>query len=114
MSKHERGYGTNVSRANAQYICFSEYRVPNSLFVDDCSPDYDRAVRTRPYESRSSGETNMTHEARMADLSRTPQEEHFRRWGQELVEQGRLKPGMTVMMTSFGAGVTWGSILMRW
>ena len=32
----------------------------------------------------------------------------------ELVEQGRLKPGMTVMMTSFGAGVTWGSILMRW
>ncbi len=32
----------------------------------------------------------------------------------ELVEEGRLKPGMTVMMTSFGAGVTWGSILMRW
>ena len=32
----------------------------------------------------------------------------------ELVEAGRLKPGMTMMMTSFGAGVTWGSVLMRW
>ncbi len=32
----------------------------------------------------------------------------------ELVEAGRLKEGMTVMMTSFGAGATWGSVLMRW
>ncbi|MFN0119173.1 MAG: beta-ketoacyl-ACP synthase III [Blastocatellia bacterium] len=32
----------------------------------------------------------------------------------ELVESGRLQPGMTIMMTSFGAGVTWGSVLMRW
>jgi 3-oxoacyl-[acyl-carrier-protein] synthase III len=32
----------------------------------------------------------------------------------ELARSGRLKPGMTVMMTSFGAGVTWGSVLMRW
>ncbi len=32
----------------------------------------------------------------------------------ELVEAGRLQPGLNVMMTSFGAGVTWGSILMRW
>ncbi len=32
----------------------------------------------------------------------------------ELVEAGRLKEGMTVMMTSFGAGTTWGSVLMRW
>jgi 3-oxoacyl-[acyl-carrier-protein] synthase-3 len=32
----------------------------------------------------------------------------------ELVEAGRLKPGMTVMLTSFGAGATWGSVLMRW
>jgi 3-oxoacyl-[acyl-carrier-protein] synthase-3 len=32
----------------------------------------------------------------------------------ELVTSGRLRPGMTVMMTSFGAGVTWGAVLMRW
>ncbi|HYE72692.1 MAG TPA: 3-oxoacyl-[acyl-carrier-protein] synthase III C-terminal domain-containing protein, partial [Blastocatellia bacterium] len=32
----------------------------------------------------------------------------------ELVTSGQLKPGMTVMMTSFGAGVTWGAVLMRW
>lgn len=32
----------------------------------------------------------------------------------ELVTSGRLKPGMNVMMTSFGAGVTWGAVLMRW
>ncbi|HZS09623.1 MAG TPA: beta-ketoacyl-ACP synthase III [Blastocatellia bacterium] len=32
----------------------------------------------------------------------------------ELSEAGRLKPGMIVMMTSFGAGATWGSVLMRW
>jgi 3-oxoacyl-[acyl-carrier-protein] synthase III len=32
----------------------------------------------------------------------------------ELVTSGRLKPGMTVMMSSFGAGVTWGAVLMRW
>jgi 3-oxoacyl-[acyl-carrier-protein] synthase-3 len=32
----------------------------------------------------------------------------------ELSESGRLKPGMTVMLTSFGAGTTWGSALLRW
>lgn len=32
----------------------------------------------------------------------------------ELVRAGRLKPGMNVMMTSFGAGVTWSAVLMRW
>lgn len=32
----------------------------------------------------------------------------------ELVESGRLTPGTTLLMTSFGAGVTWGGILMRW
>jgi 3-oxoacyl-[acyl-carrier-protein] synthase-3 len=32
----------------------------------------------------------------------------------ELVAAGRLQEGMTVMLTSFGAGVTWGSVLMRW
>lgn len=32
----------------------------------------------------------------------------------ELVEAGRLKPGTMLLMTSFGAGVTWGGVLMRW
>lgn len=32
----------------------------------------------------------------------------------ELSEAGQLKPGMTVMLTAFGAGTTWGSVLMRW
>ncbi len=32
----------------------------------------------------------------------------------ELVEAGRLKPGTTLLMTSFGAGATWGGVLMRW
>ena len=32
----------------------------------------------------------------------------------ELAEAGRLKPGTTLLMTSFGAGVTWGGVLMRW
>ena len=32
----------------------------------------------------------------------------------ELVEAGRLQSGMTVMLTAFGAGATWGSVLLRW
>jgi 3-oxoacyl-[acyl-carrier-protein] synthase III len=32
----------------------------------------------------------------------------------ELVVSGRLKEGMTVMLTSFGAGATWGAVLLRW
>ena len=44
----------------------------------------------------------MTHEARMADLSRTPQEEHFRRWGQELVEQGRLRRARELRLRQLG------------
>jgi 3-oxoacyl-[acyl-carrier-protein] synthase-3 len=32
----------------------------------------------------------------------------------ECVRSGRLVPGMTVMMTAFGAGVTWGSTVIRW
>ena len=32
----------------------------------------------------------------------------------ELVEAGRLQPGTNLLMTSFGAGVTWGGVLMRW
>jgi 3-oxoacyl-[acyl-carrier-protein] synthase-3 len=32
----------------------------------------------------------------------------------ECVESGRLKEGDLVLMTSFGGGATWGSVLMRW
>jgi 3-oxoacyl-[acyl-carrier-protein] synthase-3 len=27
---------------------------------------------------------------------------------------GRLKPGMTVLLVTFGAGFTWGSLVLRW
>ena len=29
-------------------------------------------------------------------------------------EEGRLKPGMIVMLVAFGAGFTWGSVVLRW
>ena len=29
-------------------------------------------------------------------------------------EEGRLQPGMIVMLVSFGAGFTWGSVVLRW
>ena len=32
----------------------------------------------------------------------------------ECVQSNRLKPGDVVMMSAFGAGVTWGAVLMRW
>lgn len=32
----------------------------------------------------------------------------------ECVETGRIKGGDLVLMTSFGGGVTWGAVLMRW
>jgi 3-oxoacyl-[acyl-carrier-protein] synthase-3 len=32
----------------------------------------------------------------------------------ECVESGKVKEGDLVMMTSFGGGVTWGAVLMRW
>ncbi len=32
----------------------------------------------------------------------------------EARQAGRLKPGMTVLLVAFGAGFTWGSILIRW
>ncbi|HZS43507.1 MAG TPA: beta-ketoacyl-ACP synthase III [Blastocatellia bacterium] len=32
----------------------------------------------------------------------------------ECVQSGRLKKGDVVMMSAFGAGVTWGAVLMRW
>ena len=32
----------------------------------------------------------------------------------EAAEEGRLEPGDLVQMTAVGAGLTWGSVLMRW
>jgi 3-oxoacyl-[acyl-carrier-protein] synthase-3 len=32
----------------------------------------------------------------------------------ECVRSGRLKKGALILMSAFGAGVTWGAILMRW
>lgn len=32
----------------------------------------------------------------------------------ELVAAGKLQPGMIIMLTAFGAGATWGSVLLRW
>ncbi len=29
-------------------------------------------------------------------------------------EEGRLKPGMVAMLVAFGAGFTWGSVVVRW
>lgn len=32
----------------------------------------------------------------------------------EAVREGRLRPGMIVLLTGFGAGLTWGSVVLRW
>lgn len=32
----------------------------------------------------------------------------------ECIEAGRISPGDVVLMASFGGGVTWGGVLMRW
>jgi 3-oxoacyl-[acyl-carrier-protein] synthase III len=32
----------------------------------------------------------------------------------EAADDGRLQPGMLVLVTAFGGGVTWGSALLRW
>lgn len=32
----------------------------------------------------------------------------------EAEQQGRLKPGMVVLLVSFGAGFTWGAVVVRW
>jgi 3-oxoacyl-[acyl-carrier-protein] synthase-3 len=32
----------------------------------------------------------------------------------DAAEDGRLKPGKLVLMTGMGAGLTWGSALIRW
>ncbi|MES1247968.1 MAG: 3-oxoacyl-[acyl-carrier-protein] synthase III C-terminal domain-containing protein [Actinomycetota bacterium] len=30
------------------------------------------------------------------------------------MDDGRIKPGSLLLMTGMGAGLTWGSALMRW
>ena len=32
----------------------------------------------------------------------------------EAVESGRVKNGDVVVLTAFGAGLTWGSVVLRW
>ena len=32
----------------------------------------------------------------------------------EAVEEGRIQPGSLILMTAFGAGLTWGAVAMRW
>lgn len=32
----------------------------------------------------------------------------------ECIKSGRVKPGDTIMLVSFGAGVTWGATLLKW
>lgn len=32
----------------------------------------------------------------------------------EAIEEGRIEPGSVVLMTAFGAGLTWGATVMRW
>jgi 3-oxoacyl-[acyl-carrier-protein] synthase-3 len=32
----------------------------------------------------------------------------------DAAQDGRLKPGKLVLMTGMGAGLTWGSALIRW
>ena len=33
---------------------------------------------------------------------------------EQAVRSGSLLPGMNVLMTGFGAGLTWGSAVVRW
>jgi 3-oxoacyl-[acyl-carrier-protein] synthase-3 len=32
----------------------------------------------------------------------------------DAADAGRLKPGDMVVLTAFGGGITWGSVVMRW
>ncbi|HIF06359.1 MAG TPA: hypothetical protein EYQ64_05235, partial [Gemmatimonadetes bacterium] len=32
----------------------------------------------------------------------------------EALEEGRLKPGMNLLLVAFGAGFTWGAMAVRW
>jgi len=32
----------------------------------------------------------------------------------EAIEQGRIRPGSIVVAVAFGAGLTWGSLVIKW
>ena len=32
----------------------------------------------------------------------------------EAIEEGRLEPGMNLLLVAFGAGLTWGAMAVRW
>ena len=32
----------------------------------------------------------------------------------EAIEEGRLQPGMNLLLVAFGAGLTWGAMAVRW
>ena len=32
----------------------------------------------------------------------------------EAIEEGRLQPGMNLLLVAFGAGLTWGALAVRW
>ena len=32
----------------------------------------------------------------------------------EAIEEGRLQPGMKLLLVAFGAGLTWGAMAVRW
>ena len=32
----------------------------------------------------------------------------------EAIEEGRLRPGMNLLLVAFGAGLTWGAMAVRW
>ncbi len=32
----------------------------------------------------------------------------------EAIEEGRLQPGMKLLLVAFGAGLTWGALAVRW
>ncbi len=32
----------------------------------------------------------------------------------EALQNGRIKPGAVVVLAGFGAGLTWGAVVMRW
>jgi 3-oxoacyl-[acyl-carrier-protein] synthase-3 len=32
----------------------------------------------------------------------------------QAVREGRIRPGMVLLLVAFGAGFTWGSVVVRW
>jgi 3-oxoacyl-[acyl-carrier-protein] synthase-3 len=44
----------------------------------------------------------------------TPRRARSRSRSADAAADGRLQPGKLVLMTGMGAGLTWGSALMRW